>query len=155
MQEIAIPNIATVVQIAIAPIFLLVAIGSLLNVTTQRLGRVVDRMRVLETGLEAGETGEERRRHVMELKAIGRRIRYANLSTTFCTLAGFLISLVVALIFLGELAGLPVRASVAAIFVLTMICLIIGLGFFLAEVQVALQTMRIRTDLLHRAETNN
>jgi len=44
----AISSIAQTIQLAIAPVFLLAGIGSILNVLAGRLARVVDRSRVLE-----------------------------------------------------------------------------------------------------------
>ena len=41
-------NIYEIVQVAVTPVFLLAAIGSLLISMTNRLGRVKDRMRVLQ-----------------------------------------------------------------------------------------------------------
>ena len=48
MNGSGVATIAEIIQLAITPIFLLVAIGSLLNVMTGRLARIVDRMRKLE-----------------------------------------------------------------------------------------------------------
>jgi len=44
-------DVSHVIQLAIAPVFLLTAIGTLLNVLAGRLGRAVDRRRVLTAGL--------------------------------------------------------------------------------------------------------
>jgi hypothetical protein len=48
MPDTAVTAIAHVVQLAVAPVFLLSGIGAMLAVMTQRLSRVVDRARVLE-----------------------------------------------------------------------------------------------------------
>ena len=50
-QLTSIETIATVIQLAVAPVFLLAGIAGLLNVLSIRLGRVVDRVRVVETRL--------------------------------------------------------------------------------------------------------
>ena len=47
----SVETIATVIQLAVAPVFLLAGIAGLLNVLSIRLGRVVDRVRVVETRL--------------------------------------------------------------------------------------------------------
>ena len=51
----SVTDIGGSIQFAIAPIFLLVGTGSVLNVVTTRLGRVIDRARILETLIEQGE----------------------------------------------------------------------------------------------------
>ena len=147
MNSMLTPDIAMVVETAIAPIFLLVAIGSLLNVMTSRLGRVVDRVRSLEDGLEAGETGEERARHVDELKTLSRRINYSNRAITLCTVAALLVGVLVAITFFGEITSLPVAAGIALLFVLAMGLLISGLAYFLAEIRVSTRQLRVRHDL--------
>ena len=55
LPNIPVSDISAAIQVAIGPIFLLVGTGSLLNVVTGRLGRVVDRARVLERLIEEGE----------------------------------------------------------------------------------------------------
>ena len=41
-------GIAAVIQLAVAPVFLLAAIAGLLGVMSTRLGRIIDRARVIE-----------------------------------------------------------------------------------------------------------
>ncbi len=141
-------SIALAVQMAIAPIFLLVGTGSILAVMTHRLGRVVDRARALEDGLEAGETGAERARHQMELGSLAQRIRLANRAIAFSCGAAILVCVMIGLLFVGELLDVPVRAPIAGLFVLTMASLIVGLVYFLLEVFVASRSLRVRAELL-------
>jgi hypothetical protein len=44
--------VAHAIQLAVAPVFLLSGIGAILAVMTNRLGRIIDRARVLEDRLE-------------------------------------------------------------------------------------------------------
>ena len=48
MLETHINGIAQVIQLAIAPVFLLTAVGTIIGVLSNRLARIVDRTRVLE-----------------------------------------------------------------------------------------------------------
>lgn len=147
--------IAVTVQMAVAPIFLLVAIGSILSVMTQRLGRVVDRARDLEHGIEQGETGDERRRHVDELAILDRRMVMANRAIAFCSAAAVLVCVMVALLFVGELFGFPVLVTIAVLFVITMASLITGLTHFFVEISIATRSLRVRGELLaDNARTN-
>ncbi|MEM6649134.1 MAG: DUF2721 domain-containing protein [Pseudomonadota bacterium] len=144
--------IGEVIQLAIAPIFLLVGTGSFLNVMSGRLGRVVDRVRTLEDMLEAGETGEERRRHVEELRFLSRRMSYANRAIVFCSASALFICLVVALLFLSEIVGGSLEIGVAALFILSVLCLILGLIQFLIEISVATKSLRVRNELLQHSD---
>ena len=58
MGDIEISPIAHVIQLSVAPVFLLSGIGAILAVMTNRLGRIIDRARVLEA-----HARRRRRRH--------------------------------------------------------------------------------------------
>src|SRR5690606_27453678 len=59
--------IAQTIQLALAPVFVLVAIGNIMNILSTRLGRVVDRSRVLQT-LHATTSGVEHDAVVREIR---------------------------------------------------------------------------------------
>ncbi|MEM9811008.1 MAG: DUF2721 domain-containing protein [Pseudomonadota bacterium] len=140
--------IADAVALALAPIFLLAGIGAILNVMTQRLGRVVDRARIIEDFLDEGESEERRARHRTELKYLDVRISAANRAIFATSLAALLICFVVALLFLEELFSFRVGTIIAALFIITMVSLTVGLVFFLVEIFVANRSLKIRPDLL-------
>ena len=50
-----IDEIAHIIQLSVAPVFLLTGVGTLLNVLSGRLGRIIDRSRVIEQRLETSE----------------------------------------------------------------------------------------------------
>jgi MFS family permease len=147
----AISNIAQTIQLAIAPVFLLAGIGAILNVLAGRLARVVDRSRVLEAQ-HAASTGEEHQRTVRELRIIDRRMRLANAAIALMVASAIVVCLLVALLFVTQLAGLAFRVAVAIAFVLSMALLIAGLVLFLIEINVALSGLRVRKELLEREE---
>ena len=53
-METHITDITHVIQLAVAPVFLLTAIGTLITALNNRLGRVIDRRRVLQERLAGG-----------------------------------------------------------------------------------------------------
>ena len=77
MAASAIGAIAQTIQLSVTPVFLLVATGSLLNVFTGRLARVVDRSRALMDRW-ANSEGPEHERIVAELRVVDRRINVIN-----------------------------------------------------------------------------
>ncbi len=147
----AISSLAQTIQLAIAPVFLLAGIGAILNVLAGRLARVVDRSRVLEE-LYASSEGEEHRRHVLELRVIDRRMRLANASIALIVSSAIVVCLLVALLFVTQVVGLPLRQLVAIAFVLGMTLLIAGLVLFLVEINLALRSLHVREELLEREE---
>ncbi len=139
-------TIAHNIQLAVAPVFLLTGIASILNVLTNRLGRIIDRARKVEADI-AGYDAAARRRGVTELGVLGRRITAAHWAIGLCTLSALLVCVVVAILFVGDVFPMRVSASVAPLFVLVMLLLIAGLLLFLLELQMATRSVRIRAEM--------
>lgn len=141
-------TVAAVIQLSVAPVFLLAGVGAILNVMTQRLARVIDRARKIETLLEEGEGPEETRRHRRELAALSRRMTLINGAIGSSAAAALAVCSVVALLFVGDLLGLDLNVLIAILFVATMGLLMTGLTLLLLEISVAMGSVRVRTELL-------
>lgn len=141
-------DIGRTIQLSVTPVFLLVAIGSMLNVMTTRLGRVVDRARKLEEEIAAGETETIRALRLGELQSLDKRMLYSNRAINFCAVSALFNAVVVVLLFVGELAGADLSIPVALLFIIAMLGVIGGLVSFLAEISVSMKTIRVRTELL-------
>lgn len=142
-------TIAQTIQLSVAPVFLLAGIGAILNMLAGRLARVVDRSRALER-LHPQSTGPEHDRHVWELRSIDRRIKIVSVALALCVASAIMVCLVVALLFVAELAHLAIGTIVAVSFVLAMLLLTAGLAAFLIETRIAVRTIRVREELLER-----
>ena len=116
-------DIGHVIQLSVAPVFLLSGIGIILTVLTNRLARVVDRARRLEDAARSstGEALEERRQ---ELRVIAWRARLMNRAITLSTCSALLVALVVVLLFLGAFLNFNATLPVAGLFILAMLALI-------------------------------
>lgn len=148
MPEISVPgDIAHVIQIAIAPVFLLAGIGAFLNVMANRLARVVDRWRGLETELSACAPDEKKTR-VRELGWLDRRMAHINRAIALSTLAALLVCVVIILLFTGQLLQVPMTQAVSILFIAAMSVLVAGLIFFLLEIRIASRTLRVARGLL-------
>ena len=108
-----VPVIAHAIQLAVAPVFLLTGIGTLLGVMAHRLARVVDRTRDLE---ERNEEMDEQTRATarVELGFLERRAHLASWSINFSTCAALLVCIVIATLFIEEypvlwLAGILIK----------------------------------------------
>jgi hypothetical protein len=136
------PIVSHAIQLAIAPVFLLTGIASLLGVMATRLARVIDRARALQDawrGLDDNERASVR----IELALLERRRKLASWSINFCTAAALLVCLVIAVLFFEEFFGTSMRLVAGALFVLAMFAVIGGLASFLREVYVATHSTRI------------
>jgi hypothetical protein len=134
--------IAHVIQLAVAPVFLLTGVGALLAVLTNRLARIIDRARMLESGLPAA-SGPGRLEFETELRTLCRRARLVNWAISLVTTCGLLISAVIAALFLGVFFNVDVSTAVGLVFIAAMLVLIGGLYTFLQEVYLATRTLRI------------
>jgi hypothetical protein len=139
--------IAHTIQLALAPVFLLVAIGNIMNILSTRLGRTVDRVRKLQD-LHGQTTGEEHDEIVAEIRAIDRRLRLIMRAMRLLVIGGLAIGMTVAVLFLEELASLRLEKLAAAFFLVAIGLLMWGLTLFLREIQIAAGSLRIRKDYL-------
>ena len=135
--------IAHVIQLSIAPVFLLTGIGALLGVMMQRIARIIDRALSLEDLLPAADPPPAQAAHV-ELRALSRRLRLVNRAVSLCVLAALLVCGVIGGLFItAYYAWSPdLTRVVATVFAAALLSLIGGLLCFLREVYIATATLR-------------
>ena len=141
-MNIQITDIGHVIQLAIAPVFLLAGVGTKLTVLTNRLARIIDRTRVLEDRLRIGPNDE----YTEEVEVLYTRSHLINHAITSSTACGFLVCLVIAMLFLGDSANIKLDKYIAAFFVMAMFGLIFSFVFFLREIFISSRFMRMRHD---------
>jgi hypothetical protein len=134
--------IAHVVQLAIAPVFLLTGVSALLGVMTARLARVIDRARRIEAGWHQCAVAEQAAAKA-ELVLLKRRASLSSWAINFCAFAALLVCVVITTLFIDAFLSTNLTWLVGALFVLTMLALISGLVSFLREVYLATHTLRI------------
>lgn len=148
---LAADGIAHTIQIALAPSFLLTAIGAILALLTGRLGRVVDRSRWIEANY--APKGDPRHDfQLQQLRLIDLRMKYSNRALVLCTLSAMMVCVVIAGLFTSALFDWALGQLVAMAFIVAMILLIVGLVYFLYEVRTAIHATRIQDELLERDE---
>ena len=140
-------QLAQIIQLAVAPVFLLAGLGAFLNVCAGRLARIVDRARNLEPRI-LGSRGDEHDRLVREVRLLDRRIRIVNRAIFLTVLAALLISAVVILLFTAFLTGLKFGTPIALLFIAAMICTGSGFAIFLQETRLGTRSVRVRTSIL-------
>lgn len=140
-MEPHVSDIVRIIQLVVAPVFLLTAVGTLINALNMRLGRAVDRRRVLEEKRGAF-ADDEAQAASDELAQIGRRIRYVYFAILFAVLSALFVCLLIAGAFVGALASAELTRTIAAMFVLAMLALIVSLLAFLREIFLAVFSPR-------------
>lgn len=127
-----ITDVAHVIQLAVAPVFLLTGIGAILSVLINRLGRVVDRFRQLEKlPVEVADAARS------EMARLSRRARMVHWAIGFCTGSALLVCIVIATLFVGSVTGMQTPALIATLFITAMLSLVAGLLCFLREIALA------------------
>jgi hypothetical protein len=134
--------IGRTIQLSVAPVFLLTAIGTMLAVLTNRLNRIVDRARILEEHLTSLPAKEGDEIHA-ELSTLSRRSKFINVAITLGTICALLICSMVAAMFIGVFLSVDLTDVVALLFVTAMLAFIGALISFLREIFVAVKALRI------------
>ena len=128
--------IAHAIQLAIAPVFLLSAIATIINVLITRLSRAVDRRRTIEEHLSIYQD-EHLEQAITELRMLQKRIQLVLWAVSLATLAGLLICLLVGTAFAGAYIGLDLTRGIAILFIAAVLALTGCLILFLREISIA------------------
>ncbi len=129
-------DIALVVQMAVAPVFLLTGVGAVLSVLTTRLARVIDRGRQLDHWVSEGHDPAW---YEHELHKLAKRNSLINAAITLATIAAFFVCGVILVIFTSQIFPnqMVFGDVVTSCFILAMISLMASLALFLGEIRVA------------------
>ncbi|MEO6093974.1 MAG: DUF2721 domain-containing protein [Novosphingobium sp.] len=139
--------IAHTIQLALTPVFVLVAIGNLLNLLSTRLGRIVDRARELQERHAITE-GPAHDMVVAEMRLVDRRMALTHGAIRLLVLSGIAIGTTVTVLFAEEMTNYPLERVAATIFVIAIALLMAAMTQFLLETQVATRALSIPPDYL-------
>jgi hypothetical protein len=144
------PDLAAVIsvlQTALTPAFLLVAVGSLLNVLTGRLSRIVDRSRELQRQY-ADTEGTAHDRVVSELRIIEKRMRVVGSSILYAVLSAMSVCVEIAMLFLMGLSQFSAAWVAVAVFMLALALLSACLFQFVREIRLATYAIYVPEEYL-------
>jgi hypothetical protein len=135
----AIDAVSHSIQLAVAPVFMLTAIGAMISALAGRLARIIDRGRVLEDRMDAlPEESHADQIHVFaELARLRKRGRIVNAAMMLLTLSAVFIGATVMTLFLVETAGAPTRTLVPYTFMGGIVCFVFALLCFFVETLLA------------------
>jgi len=140
MDTIAnIPTVAHVIQQAVAPVFLLTGVAGILGVLTSRLGRTVDRFRLLSK-----LSGADADAHYPEMQTLARRAHWTHWAISMCTTCALLICVSIVAMFVGVEFAIDLSDAVSLLFIAAMLALIGGLLCFLREIALATGVIALR-----------
>lgn len=132
-----ISTISTLIQLSVAPVFLLAGVAGLLNVFIGRLTRIIDKLERLDKFLSSKEHNDASydATHMNKRRAfLVMRLQNTNLAIFFCTATGLMVALVIVTIFFSALNSFNGETIIAVLFILAMASLIVALLLFLREI---------------------
>lgn len=138
-------RIAELIQLAVAPVFLLSAIATTLMVLLGRLARIVDRGRSLE------ERGDNDGLHRRELLSLERRAHLIYRALALGVLAAISVTVLMTLAFMGEVMRFDAARMVAVLFVAALFTYTGTLLCLLREVFLAVANFRLGIHAVHPA----
>ena len=144
MITLQLGDVSHIIQLAIAPVFLLTGVGTNLTVLTNRLARIIDRSRTIEDLLQTelldpAPVGLDLK--LIELDELYQRSHLINRAITLSSACALLVCLVIASLFLGDATGLGLDKLIAGLFVAGVFSLIGSFIYFLREIFVATKTL--------------
>jgi hypothetical protein len=133
-------DIAEAIRLAVTPIFLLAGVGITVNILIVRLGRIVDRARVLEGQRQSADA---RPALATELRVLSRRARLIYQAIALSIACALSLCLTVTTLFVGSLLRLQLSTVIILLFVTAMLSLIGALLTFFREIILATHHLRI------------
>lgn len=145
MPAIQTSELVPVLQTAVSPMVLISAVGLLLLAMTSRLGRIVDRTRILAARLrDAGDSPSVDKDAIREqLRILGDRARIVRRSISLFGFGMLFAAVLVISLFVTSLAGVDLPWLLAAFFILSLLCLIAAIVEFIRDVNVSLQPVAL------------
>jgi len=134
-------DVARLIQLAIAPVFLLTAVGTMIGVLSTRLGRAVDRSRALEDRLRQMQPeGQKLARE--ELALLSRRVRLVYGAIVLAVICALFVGLLIAVAFVDAFIEIDLSKFIGLLFIGAMIAFIFSLLVFLREIFLAVTSAR-------------
>lgn len=129
-------SIAHIIQVALAPAFLLSALATLLNVFSTRLGRISDKVDAL-SGQIAKATNTEAARLSRRLTFLRRRSFVLDVAVVLASLGACLIGMAVLTLFVGAMRDAATASILFACFGAALVCTVAAIGAFMTEILMA------------------
>jgi magnesium-transporting ATPase (P-type) len=147
-------SIAHLIELSVAPVFLIAGVAGLLNVFIGRIARIIDRLEKVDSYINNQKTQEDVKKAEEKLfqrrEFLTKRMQNINLAIFFCTATGLLIAMVIVTMFLSSLFAFEDSIFIASLFIVAMLSLIISLFLFLREIYFTTSFIKSKKSLLQK-----
>lgn len=138
MDTNVVNSVAHLIQLSVAPVFLLAAVAGLLNVFVGRLTRIIDKIDRLqlfeEKKLQVDEDFKMNAKMLSRKEFLLKRLGATNVAIALITSAGLMVALVIVTLFLSAMLDFANGTLISTFFILAMLFLILSLLLFLKEI---------------------
>ncbi len=146
MQGLPVAELIPVLQTAIGPVILISGVGLLLLTMTNRLGRAIDRARILAAELPTA--GDASRRVIeRQLRILWSRARLIRVAIILVSTSALAAAILIIVIFLTALWQLEIAWLISALFVVCMACLIASLMLFIHDINQSLAALKLELEM--------
>lgn len=154
IEDTAVNTVSHLIQLSVAPVFLIAGVGAILGVLSQRLARIIDRLERLNHKINQVAGEESQHRRAIEVKAEGSkslklqrhylqiRAKNMNIAILLCILTGLLVASVIMILFLSSFLAFDGGLLIASLFILGMGSFMASLGLFIREIFMATYFMQ-------------
>jgi hypothetical protein len=139
-------DLVPILQIAIGPVILISGVGLLLLTMTNRLGRTIDRSRILVDARNRASDGQ-RKRNEEQLTILWRRAQLMRTAITLTAVSALLAAILIIVLFISAVWQFEIAAVVIALFMGCLAALIVALVYFICDVNMALHALRLELAL--------
>jgi len=130
---------------AVGPVILISGVGLLLLTMTNRLGRAIDRARILKHEL-AALPGRERGQVQAQVDIIYRRAKLIRLSIMFSVVSALLAAVLVMMLFLAAWLGWQPAWPAGVTFTACLGSLCVSLLAFMGDINLSLHALKLELD---------
>lgn len=155
VEDTAVNTISHLIQLSVAPVFLIAGVGAILGVLSGRLARITDRIERLTIKIsEASQMPSDMQRRASDVsmdtlntlklqkRYLRIRAKNMNLAILFCILTGLLVSSVIMILFMSSFFAFDGGWLIASLFIAGMGAFMLSLSLFIREIFMATYFMQ-------------
>jgi hypothetical protein len=142
MSSATVNDVVPVLEIAVGPVIVISGVGLLLLTMTNRLGRTIDRARLLCRDLP-GASAEKQAQDLTQILIIYRRAQVLRWAIALSAFSVLLISALIIILFVGALLDWQAGVMVVLVFIASMASLFGSMVAFLYDINLSLHALRL------------
>ena len=138
-------QLVPILQAAVGPAIFITGVGLLLSSMNNRIGRIIDRSRVV-VQMNRKTEGAERERYTAQLDILWRRAKLMQLAMSQAAVGALLAAILVIVLFLDALLGFKNPAPPVALFIGCLASIILALVNFIRDINLSLHALKLELE---------